>query len=187
MRPADDPDYQRLIEVTQSVEAEIDKVGPQQALGRRFDYEMALRYGMRRTEDTSQKIKLENPDVESLLRLLGAAWPEGFVFGAMVYTQERRGRDAEAFLDRIALANVMQGLGSADDRERSDIFSSVASTEALGYVGGMRSLKAVEVLRSLSPVADHQTVKSLVAGHWLDGFFTGVVFEELGGHREKGA
>lgn len=186
MRPADDPDYQRLVDVTQAVEAEIAQVGPQQALGRRFDYDVALRYGMRRTEETSQKIKLENPGIEDLFRLLGAAWPEGFVFGALAYRQERRGRGSEEFLDRIALANVMQALSSADEAGRSGIFASTASTEAFGYVGGLRSLKAVEVLRALSPVADHQAIKTLVAGHWLDGFFTGLVFEEFGGHREKG-
>jgi hypothetical protein len=27
-------------------------------------------------------------------------------------------------------------------------------------------------------------INALVASHWLDGFFLGLVFEEMGGHRK---
>lgn len=183
LRPADDPDYQRLVDVTGVVEGEIQRVGPERSLDRRFDYDTAMRYGLRRTEETSQKIKLENPGTNELVMLLAAAWPEGFLFGALAYTQEHRGRKSEALLDRIALANVNQALASADDEGRSALFSGAISRDALVYVGSMRSLKAVQVLRSMHQVADHQAIKTLVASHWLDGFFAGLVFEELGGHR----
>lgn len=183
-RPSDDPDYQRLIEVTRTVEAEVLKVGPTGVLNRRFDYDAALKYGMRRAEETSQQVKLENPDYDLLVRLLGAAWPEGFIFGCLAYTQERRGRRAEAFLDRIALANINQRLVSASEADRSAIFSGAASTRALGFVSGVRSMKAVQILRQEAPVADHGAIKMLVASHWMDGFLAGLIFEELGGHQE---
>lgn len=186
-RPSDDPDYQRLIEVTRTIEAEVLKVGPTEVLNRRFDYEMAFKYGMRRAEETSQQGKLENPDYDTVVRLLGAAWPEGFIFGCLAYTQERRGRRAEAFLDRIALANINQGFASASEAERSTIFSGAASTRALGFVSGVRSMKAAQILQKEAPVADHSMIKAIVGGHWLDGFLVGLVFEELGGHREKDA
>ncbi|MFE0472572.1 hypothetical protein ACFW2V_13255 [Streptomyces sp. NPDC058947] len=184
-RPNDDPDYQRLIDVTQAIETEIAKVGPTQALDRRFNYTTAFQYGIRRTEETSQEVRLENPDFETLSRLLGAAWPEGFIFGSHAYSQEHRGRKAEAFLDRIALANINHRLSSATKETRSEIFSHAVSTRALGFVSAVRSMRATQVLRAEWPVADHQAIKALVASHWLDGFFVGLVFEELGGHREK--
>jgi hypothetical protein len=184
-RPSDDPDYQRMIGVTQTVEAEIAKIGPRGALNQRFDYDVALRYGMRRTNETSQKVKLENPGYKTLFRLLGAAWPEGFIFGALSYTDERRGRQPEPLLDRIALGNVNQKLLSASEAERSAIFSHTASTRSLGYVGGIRSMQAAQILQQQAPVADHAAIQAIVASHWLDGFFAGLVFEELGGHREE--
>lgn len=184
-RPSDDPDYQRLIDVTRTVEAGVTRVGPTGVLNRRFDYDTAFLYGMRRTEETSQQVKLENPDFETVARLLGAAWPEGFVFGCLAFTQERRGRRPEPFLDRVALANVNQKLASASEADRSAIFSATASARALGFVGGLRSVQAAQILQKEAPVADHGAVKAIVASHWLDGFLAGLVFEELGGHREK--
>lgn len=175
-----------MVEVTGVIEEEIRKFGTKEAMGRRFDYEVTMRYGMQRTEETSQKIKRENPGNAELGMMLGTAWPEGFVFGTLAYTQEHRGRKSEPFLDRIALANIKQTLASADDEGRSAVFSSVASTNALGFVSSMRSMQAIRVLHSLMEVADHQAVKILLASHWVDAFFMGLVFEEFGGHRGKG-
>jgi hypothetical protein len=183
LRPADDPDYQRLVKVTEAIEKEIQELGPKRALGRRFDYEMTMRYSMRRTEETSEGVRLGGLDPDELSMRLGATWPEGFAFGALAYTQEHRGRKAEPFLDRVALANIKQALASAGDEGRSAIFSSIASTNALGFVSSMRSMKALQVLQSLASRGDQQTVKALLASHWLDGFFVGLVFEEFGGHR----
>jgi hypothetical protein len=45
-------------------------------------------------------------------------------------------------------------------------------------------MQAARILHGMAPVADHGAVKSMLASHWLDGFFAGLVFEELGGHRE---
>lgn len=184
-RPDGDPDYQRLAAVTESIEAENRKTGPYQALNRRFDYDMALRYGMRRTEDTSQKVKLENPDELTLRPLLIRAWAEGFVFGSLAYREERRGRKAEPFLDRIALANINHKLSSADQDAVDGIFSDAVSVEALGFVSTVRSFLANRVLRDQAVVADHTAIKNILAGHWLDGFFVGLVFEEMGGRRER--
>lgn len=179
LRPADDPDYQRLVKVIEVIEEEARRVGPRRVLDRRFDYETAMHYGMRRTEEVSSGAELERLKPRELVTLLGASWPEGFAFGSLAYTQERRGRRSEAFLDRIALANIKQTLVSTDDAGRSAIFSGVASTEALGYVGGMRSRKAIEALRANFPAPDRRTLEAFVAGHWLDAFFVGLVFEEL--------
>jgi hypothetical protein len=187
-QPRDDPDYQRLVVVTETIEEEIGRTGAEQVLSQRFDYDTALKYAMRRTEETSQKTKLENPDKETLIRLLSAGWAEGFVFGALAYTQEQRGReqrnlDMGPLLDRIALVNVDHTLSSASAKEMRKIFADVISDEALAYVSLMRSMRAEQVLREMNPVTSHQAVCMLVAGHWHDGFLTGLVFEELGGHR----
>lgn len=183
-RPSDDPDYQRIVDVTLTVETEMAKVGARQALDRRFDYDVALRYGMRRTKEVSQEVKLENPSYETLTPVLGAAWPEGFIFGVLAYTDERRGRRPEPLLDRLALGNINQRLLSASKAERSAIFSHAVSTRTLGYVAGVRSMQAERILRQEAPVADRSAIKSILASHWLDGFFIGLVFAELGGHRE---
>ena len=183
-RPSDEPDYRRLGDVTTAIEAEILEVGSRRALDRRFDYDMALRYAARRTEETSRKTKLENPGPDKLLMPLGASWAEGFAFGALAYTEEGRGRKSDPFLDRIALANINDKLLTADKETRSEIFGGVIVMDTLGFVSTVRSFKACNVLAEKAPVASHQTVNALVAGHWLDGFFVGLVFEEMGGHRE---
>lgn len=184
MRPNDNLDYQRLIDVTGDVEMEAHQGDPKRPLGRRFDYDTALKYGARRTDQVAETLRLENPDDEALLEMLGSSWMEGFVFGALAYTQEHRGRGAEPFLDRVALANINHGLALADTEGRSAIFSSVISTEALSFVAGGRSINAAVILRQQFSAVNHQAVKMMVAAHWLDGFLTGLVFEELGGHRE---
>lgn len=185
-RPSDDPDYQRLVDVTQAVESEGARDGMQQVLNRRFDYDVAQTFAMRRTEETSREVKLENPDRDALLRLLFAAWAEGLVFGAHVYSKERRGRESEPFLDRLTLANINQALVSAGEQGRAEAFRDVLSEAALTFVGLMRALKANEVLkRQIASVTTHQMVSLTVSAHWLDGFLTGIVFEELGGHRDK--
>lgn len=183
-RPNDDPDYQRLIAVTSAIESENLTVGPRQALNRRFDYDVAMRHGLRRAEETSQANRLENPDRETWLPVLAATWGEGFGFGSLVYTEERRGRESESFLDRIALANVNQALASASNERRTEIFKDFVSSKTLAFVSTVRSLRAHQVLRSGAPVLDHQMVITGVASHWLDGFFVGLVFQEMGGHRE---
>jgi hypothetical protein len=183
-RPSSDPDYQRLADVTAAIEAEIAKAGPRRALDRRFDYDMVMVYGKRRTDETSQKVKLENPGPDKLLMPLGAAWAEGFAFGALAYTEEGRGRKSEAFLDRIALANINHKLSMADEQTRSEIFGGIIVMNTLGFVSTVRSFKACNVLAQKAPVASHASVNALVASHWMDGFFLGVVFEEMGGHRE---
>jgi len=183
-RPERDPDYQRMAEATALIEEENATTGPKLALDRRFHYDTALLFGARRAEETSQKIKLENPSAEALLTPLGSAWMEGFAFGSLLYRREGRGREPEAFLDRIALANVNHLLATGTSAERTEIFSEVASTEALAYVSSIRSIQAEQILRTLAPgAASHQQVKRLIGGHWLDGLFLGLVFEELGGHR----
>lgn len=184
-RPADDPDYLRLIDVTNLIESEIKDSSPKVALGRRFDYDVALTFGKRRSEETSREIKLENPDAATVLGPLTQAWSEGFVFGALAYRDERRGRSPEALLDRIALANVNQRLAVADDDERTRLFLGVISVDALAYVSSARSLQAERILRHLAPTADHTAVKALIGSHWMDGLVVGLVFQELGGHRAK--
>lgn len=184
-RPDDDPDYQRLADVTGVIESEMSKTGPQKALDRRFDYDMTLKQGVRRTEETFRKVKLENPDFDTALSLLRRAWAEGFVFGALAYTQEHRGQKSEAFLDRIALANINHALAQASQDTLDEIFEGVVSPAALKFVSTVRSVRAWQILSQVTSVADHQMVKMTVASHWLDGFFVGLVFEELGGHRDK--
>jgi hypothetical protein len=183
-RPSGDPDYERIVDATNAIEAEIVKVGPEQALNRRFDYDMVMNHGKRRTEETSQKVRLENSTPDELLMRLGAAWAEGFTFGALAYAQEGRGRKSEAFLDRIALANINHKLAQADEQSRTEIFAKVIHLDTLGFVSTVRSFQARNILAQEVPVANHAAVKALVGSHWLDGFFVGLVFEELGGHRE---
>lgn len=186
-RPSDELDYQRLGEVTTTIEAEILQIGSRRALDRRFDYDMALKYAARRTEETSRKAKLENPGPDKLLRPLGAAWAEGFAFGALAYAKEGRGRRSDPFLDRIALANINHTLLMADEQTRSEIFSGVVAEKTLGFVSIIRSFKTCQVLNEKTPVASHEAVNAWTAAHWLDGFFVGLVFEELGGHRDAAA
>jgi hypothetical protein len=183
-RPSDDLDYQRLTYVTAAIEAEIREIGPKQPLDRRFDHGTVMGYGKRRTDETSREVKLENPGPDKLLMPLGAAWAEGFAFGALSYSEENRGRKSEAFLDRIALANINHKLTEADEKTRSEIFAGIISTDALGFVSTVRSFQACNILAKEAPVASHEMVNALMASHWMDGFFVGLVFEEMGGHRE---
>lgn len=182
-RPEKDPDYLRIVEATSVVEAEMAKTGPVPVLGRRFDCDTALRFGMRRTEQTSQNLQLDNPPAAALLRPLTALWAEGFAFGALAYRQEERGREPEPILDQVALVNIDLTFATSDDTTRTRIFASIVSTDALSYVSLVRSLQGEKILREHAPSPCRQEVAALLAGHWADGFLLGLVFEELGGHR----
>lgn len=184
-RPEGDPDYSRLADVTDAIESEMRKTGPERVLDRRFTYDTATRFGVRRIEEVFQEAPPENPDQDLLLNRLANAWSEGFIFGSLAYSREGRGRRAEAFLDRVALVNIDQLLSTADDDARSRIFADAVSTKALLFVSTARSIKTVEILSAPSSVWDHQAVKGASTGQWLDGFLVGLVFQELGGHRDQ--
>lgn len=183
-RPSGDLDYQRIADAAEAIEKEIETIGPKAVLDRRFNYDTAMKYGMRRIEETSHEIRLENPDWKTWSGRLTQAWAEGFAFGALAYTQEHRGRSAEPFLDRIALTNINHTLATADEGNLKQIYSGLVSRGALKFVSVVRSVVAYQAVGKMKPVASHQAVKTLMAGHWLDGFVVGLVFEELGGHRE---
>lgn len=183
-RPNDDPDYQRLVDVTGAIETEALRSGPKGPMERRFDYDVAMKFAYRRIEEVAETVRRENPSNDVLLEMLGSSWMEGFVFGALCYTQEHRGRTAEPLLDRIALANVNHGLSMADSEGRTMIFSSVISMRALTFVAGGRSVNAAVMLRQQFPTSNHAAVKAMTGAHWMDGFLVGLVFEELGGHRD---
>jgi hypothetical protein len=183
-RPSKDLDYLRLVAVTSVIESENLANGPKAALGQRFDYDTTLRYAMRRIEETSQETKLENPPAAKLLGLLIQSWAEGFIFGSLIYRQEHRGLRPEPFLDRIALANARNTLASLDGEGLSRLYNEAISKDALGYVSSVRSMKALQILDTMAPVADHRAIKSLLGSHWMDGLLLGLIFEEMGGHVE---
>lgn len=183
-RPTGDPDYQRLTDVTEAIEAEIRDSGAIEVLNKYFDYDMTQKYGMRRMEETSRRIKLENPSFDTLLPLLRSSWSEGFAFGSLVFSREHRGQRAEPFLDRIALANVNHLLAEADQDTLDAIYSELVSPATLAFVSTARSIQAVTVLRSMAPVAGHALISATVASHWMDGFLVGLSFQKTGGHRK---
>lgn len=183
-RPDGDLDYQRLADATDLVEAEMRKAGPRQILNGRFDFDVGMRQGMRRAEELAQGTRLENPDESVLLLWLTNTWCEGFIFGALAYAEEGRGRVSQALLDRMAVANINHKLSRADRNTLGEVFSSAVSPAALAFVSAARSMKAHEALGLRDLVADHQQIKAVTSSHWLDGFLMGLIFEELGGHRD---
>lgn len=182
-RPVGDLDYQRIADAAEAIEKEIEATGSKAVLDRRFDYGAALRYGMRRIEETSQQIKLENPDWKTWSGKLTQAWAEGFAFGGLAYTREGRGRNADPLLDRMALANINHLLATADENDLRRIYAELVSRDALGFVSVVRSVVAFQAAGKTPPLS-HRTVAAHMAGHWMDGFIVGLVFQELGGHRE---
>lgn len=185
-RPSDDPDYQRVAKATELIEGESGGGDENKVLGRRFDFDVALKYSERRIEETSHKVKRETPDWETLQPLLVKSWVEGFAFGSLVYMRERRGRQSEALLDRIAIANANNLLATSDQEETNALYQRIMSSRTLGFVALVRSVKAYQVADRFFPVLGHQQLKTTLGGHWVDGFLLGIVFQELGGHREQG-
>lgn len=183
-RPVGNLDYRRLADATNVVEVGNLNVGPREVLNSRFDYDVAMTYARRRTREASgPALKLD--EAQALLTPLVRAWSEGLAFGALVYTEEGRGRSPEDLLDRIALANINHRLASADQDGIDAIFSRVISPKALGFVATVRSFKAISVLENETSDANPADIHSLLAGHWMDGFLMGLVYQELGGHRES--
>lgn len=181
-RPSGNLDYQRLGEVTATTEEEGARVGSTEVLNRRFDYDMALKFGTRRMKAVSETFVGKTLEWEELLPRLRASWGEGFIFGSMAYRAEGRGRARDAFLDRIALANIEHALRDMAPEQLNAAFEEAVSQEALMFVATVRSFKARQVALLALPDSPKGT-EILLSGHWLDGFMTGLVFEEQGGHR----
>jgi hypothetical protein len=191
-RPSGDPDYDRMVEATRIIEGESLGDKAKESLNRRFDYNVAMQYGKKRGTEIISSVRRawkEDSDQVGTFRVLAAAWPEGFIFGCLAYSREKRGRESEAFLDRVSLADVNHFLNHMDEAGRTVVFEKALSRETMTFVSTIRSMRALQIaeaMRTEFGLENLQELAPLVDGHWLDGFHLGVVFQELGGHREGG-
>jgi hypothetical protein len=183
--PSSNPDYIRFIEATKLVEREVKKSSPKEmlkAFSRRFSYEVAARTSTGRIDSIMESCPLEEPDDRTLARYSMESWMEGFTFGVWVYVKESRGRIAQEFMDQIAMINVHHLIRNANQDERSSLYSTAMPHHILVYVALSRAGNVGD-LKKMFPLMNHQRVRSVLSGTWLDGFLMGIVYEELGGRR----
>lgn len=182
MRPSDSPDYRRIVAITQEIEAgegrgetsrdQINSICEfPTAVGRAIDRAMAV---MRDTREV--------PPRQQIIELLTNMWSEAFMTGLMFI--ERGGhRDIEHLpLDRMGLADVTVALEKLFmDRNIESEYSKNVDLYTLAYVGAVKANKYVNQCGGhFATVPD---LHAPMIGIWLEGFYYGARFKQLGGHR----
>ncbi|MGW7100434.1 hypothetical protein [Streptomyces sp. NPDC054838] len=181
-RPLRDPDYARLVEATNVLEAEAKEIGPESAYEKRIVLSVLTAHAHRRAEETNAENPREHLPVPDLLKVLVNSFYEGFVFGVLFV--QRRASTREALSDRLTVADVNHLLqhqaGEQDTIE--EFYARLVSVKTLNFVSVSRAFSAAQKLSA--GATSHQQLKVMQASVWMDAFVLGAVFQELGGHRD---
>jgi hypothetical protein len=182
MRPSDSPDYQRIVTITQEIEAgegrgetsrdQINSVCEfSTAMGRAIDRATAVLRGKR-----------EVPPHRQIITHLTNVWCEAFMSG-IIFIEHGGHRDGHDFpLDRMRLADITMELEELFmDRNIESEYSKHVDLYALAYVGAVKADKYWHL--SGEHFASVFDMHAPTIGIWLEGFYYGARFKQLGGHR----
>lgn len=183
--PPDTLDYQRLVEATDmTVRWDTTTEGATPAeIGKRVDLEAVHKLAFTRAEETHGLYESRRPTANKILPVFVNVWCEGFVT-AIVFREQ--GKETALFgklPDKNligAASNIMRGWGRGDGSLRE--WNRRIDMETLVHVATYRSVQTIQVTSLERP--DRLALVSTQAAHWADGFSMGLLFQELGGHRE---
>lgn len=176
-------DYERLVEATDmTVRWDTTGEGTFAEISKRVDIKALSNMASKRADETAGLWGAAPPRTQQIVQQFIHVWMEGFMF-AVVYSEQAK---TTALFGKLPDKNLLGATDSiigghwADDREAQ--WAKRADVKSLVHVATVRSVQAVQIKQVDRP--QRPELMALQAAHWMDGFSMGLLFAELGGHRE---
>ncbi|MDJ0463064.1 hypothetical protein [Streptomyces sp. H27-C3] len=178
-------DYERIAEATDMTVAWDTQGGGRATpteIGERVDLDAVYKMAMQRAEETKGLWGNTRPGATQIHRQFIHVWMEGFMY-ALVYTEQAKLTSLFGKLpDHNLLGATNSIIGGHWGEDREEQWKKRIDGATLVHVASVRSIQAIQIRQLDKPPLDELVTTQ--AAHWADGFSMGLLFAELGGHRE---
>ncbi|MFJ2115330.1 hypothetical protein ACIOEX_26130 [Streptomyces sp. NPDC087850] len=176
-------DYDRIVEATDlTIRWDTEGPGMMVEIGKRVDTEALTNAALKRAEETSGLFLNPRPSANVVFSNFIHVWAEGFMFGVVFSEQVKE----TSLFGRLPDKNLLGATDSIVGRwhhnnEDSQQWAKRVDPKSLNHVANVRAIQAVQVQQLDRP--EPQRLLLAQAATWMDGFSMGLLFHELGGHR----